>query len=48
MISELANYGILGLWTATLLWEKYKFHKEMKRVIQDNTNALTKLELRLR
>ena len=48
MISELMNYGILGIWTATLLYDKWKFQKDMKRVIQDNTNALNKLEMRLR
>lgn len=44
----LLNYGILGLWTLTLLAEKYKFNKEMKKIIEDNTKALIKIETKLK
>ena len=49
MIEEtLANYGILGLWTLTLLYEKYKFNTQMKMVIKENTEMLIKIKARIK
>ena len=49
MIEEvLANYGVLGLWTVTLLAEKYKFHREMKGVIKENTEMLIKIRQKIK
>ena len=45
---DLMNYGILGLWTATLLAERYKFQKEMSRVLKDNTDAIKCLKNKLK
>lgn len=39
----LINYGVLGLWTLTLLYEKVAFQKQMKIIIERNTDALNKL-----
>ena len=39
----LADYGVLGIWTISLLFEKYKHQRDMKNVIQHNTEALTKV-----
>lgn len=39
----LLNYGILGLWTCTLLWERYNFQKQMRDVIEKNTDVLNKI-----
>ena len=36
----LINYGVLGIWTATLLWDKWKFQKQMTKLISRNTDAL--------
>ena len=42
MIEEyLFNYGVLGLWTLTLIYEKFRFQKQMLEV-------LNKIEVRLR
>ena len=42
MIEEnLINYGVLGLWTLTLIYEKYKFQKQM-------IDVLTRIERRLK
>jgi hypothetical protein len=35
----LIQYGVLGLWTITLLIDKIKFQKEMRDVIRNNTEA---------
>jgi len=49
MIEEaLLNYGILGLWTFTLLIEKYKFNTQMKGVIRENTEMLIKIKEKLK
>ena len=40
---NLLQYGILGIWTISLLFDKYKFQKEMRKVIEDNTAALIKI-----
>ena len=39
----LLQYGILGLWTASLMYEKYNTSKYMKRSIDNNTVAVNKL-----
>ncbi len=41
LINNLANYGVLGLWTLTLLYEKIKYTKKRDEVIENNTRALT-------
>lgn len=44
MIEEvLANYGVLGLWTISLLAERYLYNKKMMSLIDNNTIALTKV-----
>ena len=49
MIEEtLINYGILGVWTLTLLVEKYKFQNQMKEVIKENTEMLIKIKEKLK
>ena len=40
---ELLNYGVLGLWTVTLLFEKYNLMKKFKTVISNNTQELALL-----
>jgi hypothetical protein len=40
--SALINYGALGIWTLTLLGERYFYNKDMKKIVQNNTIALTK------
>ena len=47
-IMELMNYGILGLWTLSLLYEKYNVNKKMMAIIKDNTDALKALKARLK
>jgi|TARA_R100000501_G_C2630136_1_gene125236 hypothetical protein len=39
----LIQYGVLGIWTATLLGERYIFNRQMKKVVESNTVALTKV-----
>ncbi len=44
MIEEnLAQYGILGLWTATLLTERYYFQKNLGKDLKNLTEAINKL-----
>jgi hypothetical protein len=43
----LLQYGVLGLWTATLLMDKYKFYKSVKKALDNNTMALRKLTIKL-
>lgn len=44
MIEEtLAQYGILGVWTLTLLYNSYKYQSETKQLIKNNTIAMTKV-----
>lgn len=44
MIEErLADFGILGLWTVSLLIGSYKYQKETKQLIKNNTIAMTKV-----
>ena len=47
-IMELLNYGILGLWTLSLLYEKYNVNKKMMAIIKDNTDALKSLKNKLK
>jgi hypothetical protein len=41
--AALLNYGVLGLWTLTLLTQTYKYRQEMKKIIENNTVAMTKV-----
>ena len=44
MIEEgLAQYGVLGLWTISLLIASYSYQKETKQLIKNNTIAMTKV-----
>lgn len=44
MIEEhLLNYGALGLWTLTLLYQQFAFQKKMQEAQNINTIALTKV-----
>lgn len=44
MIEEaLANYGVLGLWTISLLAERYIYNRKMSSLIENNTIAITKV-----
>jgi hypothetical protein len=44
MIEEaLVNYGVLGIWTLTLLLERYKNQQNLNKIITNNTTALTKV-----
>jgi len=36
----LLNYGVLGLWTASLLYDRVTFQKQLKEIIRRNTEAL--------
>lgn len=41
MIEEgLLNYGVLGLWTATLIGERYVFQKNLGRDLRNLTEAI--------
>ena len=40
----LINYGVLGMWTATLLYDRYTTIRNLKRVIVENTKILQRLE----
>ncbi len=42
MIEEtLINYGVLGIWTLSLLIDRYKTQKQITTVIENNTKTLT-------
>ena len=44
MIEEtLVQYGVLGVWTITLLAERFVLNKKMQVVIENNTIAQTKV-----
>jgi|TARA_R100000049_G_C1950550_1_gene98020 hypothetical protein len=44
MIEEaLMNYGVLGLWTMTMLGERFLYNKKTAKLIDNNTIALTKV-----
>ncbi len=43
MIEEyLMNYGVLGLWTVSLIYEKLRFQKEIKKILQDLSDLIKK------
>jgi len=47
MIEEvLLNYGVLGLWTLSLIYDKITFQKQIKAVIEKNTAAINRLTKR--
>ena len=39
----LLNYGVLGAWTITLLVERYRNRNVLKKVIENNTIAITRV-----
>lgn len=44
MIEEyLINYGVLGVWTISLLVERYKNSNKLNQVIENNTIAITRV-----
>lgn len=40
---NLVEFGILGIWTGTLLYEKYNGNKQMKQAVDNNTIATNRL-----
>jgi len=40
----LLTYGPLGMWTAMLLYERYRFNNRMEKTVTNNTVALTKVQ----
>lgn len=47
MIEEtLMNYGVLGLWTLTLIIERATTTKKLSKVIEDNTTAIKDLKIK--
>ena len=38
----LLNYGVLGLWTVTLIIERYKWQKSLTMAVQKLTKAIEK------
>lgn len=40
---QLINYGVLGLWTLTLLVERYRSRQEFKDLVKNNTTALIRV-----
>ena len=43
MLESLIQYGSIGLWLVTMLYEKYTFQKKMETVVSNNTTALIKV-----
>lgn len=43
IIEGLAQYGVLGLWTISLLVERFLHNKKTTEVIENNTTALVKI-----
>jgi hypothetical protein len=41
--SSLTQFGILGVWTISLLYERYKQGAKTNLVIENNTIAMTKV-----
>jgi len=35
--TQLPTYGALGLWTLSLLYDRFNFQKEMKTLVNNNT-----------
>jgi hypothetical protein len=44
----LLNYGVLGLWTISLLYEKFHTQKKLGNVIRDNTKAIRELKEKIK
>jgi len=44
IFNTLLNYGVLGIWTFTLILERTKTHKELKEVINNNTHMLGEIK----
>ncbi len=40
---NLIQYGVLGLWTATLLGERYYFQKGLTKALQELTEVIKNL-----
>ncbi len=41
MIEEyLMNYGVLGLWTISLIYEKLRFQKEIKKILKELSDLI--------
>jgi hypothetical protein len=41
MIEEyFMNYGVLGMWTLSLIYERVKFQKDMMKKMTELTNAI--------
>ncbi len=40
--TQLINYGVLGLWTITLIIERYKWQSSMTTAINKLTHAIEK------
>lgn len=48
MIEEqLLNYGVLGLWTISLILKEIKFNNRMAKSLDANTAILKKIEKKL-
>lgn len=41
--NQLAQFGVLGIWTISLLVEKWKQGTKTNQIIENNTTALTKV-----
>ena len=41
-VQALAQYGVLGLWTFSLLYEKYKFSNKLILVLEKLREAIKK------
>jgi len=39
---SLVNYGVLGLWTITLIVERYKWQKSLTEAVNNLTRAIEK------
>ena len=41
MIEEyLMNYGVLGLWTLSLIYEKIRFQNEIKKILKELSDLI--------
>jgi hypothetical protein len=40
---ELLNYGVLGLWTLVLLYEKFNTHKSLRVTLNELKDLIAKL-----
>lgn len=43
IFKELASYGVIGVLLAWLIWKDTKFTNRIFKVIENNTEAMTKL-----